>query len=200
MPNGYPSGYVATMAANDFYDRLRPAELDQVQVLALSATGPQVLLTTGKPLRTLADTEGVVLGGDGVGAAAAALLGADGYAATPNDVYDLMSQGVVAGTIAQRAVLFGRKQAEAVRYVTECFAAGSTRTMCLVMNKDRWDQFPVDIQMVFADVSREFIENWARWLRPTTTTLWPSSKRSLVARRSTSLRERPLSGRSPYGP
>jgi TRAP-type C4-dicarboxylate transport system substrate-binding protein len=72
-----------------------------------------------------------------------------------------MSQGVVAGTIAPRAVLLGRKQAEAVSHVTECFAVGSTRTMCLVMNKDRWNQLPVDIQAVFTDVSQEFIEAWA---------------------------------------
>lgn len=162
MPNGYPSGYVAAMVANDFYTRFRPAELDQVQVLALSAAGPQVLLTTGKPVRTPADAEGVVLGGDGVAAAIAALLGAEGYAATPTEVYDLMSQGVVAGTIAPRAVLLGRKQAEVVRYVTECFSVGSTRTMCLVMNKYRWDQLPADIQRVFADVSREFLEYWAK--------------------------------------
>jgi TRAP-type C4-dicarboxylate transport system substrate-binding protein len=162
MPNGYPSGYVATMAANDFYNAFRPAELDQVQVFALSAAGPQVLLTTGKPVRTLADLEGVVLGEAGVGADVAALLGAEAYAATPSGVYDLMSQEVVAGTIAPRAVLLGRKQAEVVKCVTECFAVGSTRTMCLVMNKDRWDQLPAGIQRVFTDVSREFIEDWAK--------------------------------------
>jgi TRAP-type C4-dicarboxylate transport system substrate-binding protein len=162
MPNGYASGYVATMAANDFYNGFRPAELDQVQVLALSATGPHVLLTTGKAVRTLADVEGLVLGGAGVDADVAALLGADGYAATPSGVYDLMSQGVIAGTIAPRAVLLGQKQAEVVKCVTECFAVGSTRTMCLVMNKDRWGQLPADIQRVFTDVSREFIEDWAK--------------------------------------
>jgi TRAP-type C4-dicarboxylate transport system substrate-binding protein len=162
MPNGYPSGYVATMVANDFYNEFRPAELAKVQVLALSATGPQVLLTAEKPVRTLADAQGVVLGGDGVGAAVAALLGAEGYAADSNRVYDLMSQGVVAGTIAPRAVLLGRRPAELVKYVTECFSVGSTRTMCLVMNKDRWDQLPADIQTIFTDVSREWVEYWAK--------------------------------------
>ncbi len=202
LPNGYPSGYVATMAANDFCSGFRPAELDHVHVLAVSATGPQVLLNTDKPVRTLADLEGVVLGGDGVGADVAALLGAESYAASPRDVFDLMSQGVVAGTIAPRAVLLGRKQAEVVRYVTECFAVGSTRTMCLVMNKDRWNQLPPGIQRVFTDVSREFEEYWAKVasaddydamvsfqvqpgrevisLAPEEAALWKTSVRSLI--------------------
>ncbi len=162
MPNGYPSGYVATRVASDFYRRFVPAELDKVHVLAVSATGPQVLLTAEKPVRTLADAEGVVLGGDGVGAAAAALLGAEVHSATPNEVFGLMSEGIIAGTIASRQVLLGRKQAELVGYVTECSSVGSTRTMCLAMSKGKWDGLPVDIRQVLTDVSREYLDYWAK--------------------------------------
>jgi TRAP-type C4-dicarboxylate transport system substrate-binding protein len=161
MPNGYPSGYAATMAANEFYNEFRPAEFDGVHVLAFYGTGPQVLLTSEKPVRTLEDAKGLVLGGDGVATSIAGLLGAAGYAAAQNEAYDLMSQGAIGATIAPREVLLGRQQAEVVKYVTQCFSIGSTGTMYLVMNKDRWDGLPADIQQVFTDVSQQFADYWA---------------------------------------
>jgi len=58
--------------------------------------------------------------------------------------------------------LEGWKQAEIVKYVTECPEVGSTANMYVVMNKDKWDSLPPDIQKVFTDVSNEWIEKHAR--------------------------------------
>jgi TRAP-type C4-dicarboxylate transport system substrate-binding protein len=153
MPIGYPEGYVATMVANDFYKEFQPAEFNNVHVLAFYGTGPQCILTTKKSVRTLADAQGLVLRSTGVGAKIASLLGAEGYAAAQNEAYELMSKGVIGGSIAPREVLKGWKQAEVVKYVTECFDIGSITTMYLVMSKDKWDALPADIQQVFTDVS-----------------------------------------------
>lgn len=162
MPNGYPLGYAATMAVNDFYNNFKPAEFDDVHVFCFYATGPQVLFTTKKPVRTLADVKGLVLRSTGVGANIAKLLGAEGYAAPQNEAYELMSKGVIDGSIAPREVLLGWKQAEVVKYVTQCFSIGSVTTMYLVMNKDKWEALPPEIQKVFTDVSQEYIEYWAK--------------------------------------
>ena len=162
MPIGYPEGYAATMAVNDFYNEFKPAEFDDVHVLAFYGTGPQCILTTDKPVRTLADAQGLVLRSTGVGAKIASELGAEGYAAAQNEAYELMSKGVIGGSIAPREVLKGWKQAEVVKYVTECFPIGSVTTMYLVMNKDKWDALPEDIQKVFTEVSQEYVEYWAK--------------------------------------
>ena len=109
--------------------------------------------------------------------AIAKALGAEGYAAAQNEAYELMSKGVIDGSIAPREVLLGWKQAEVVKYVTNCFSIGSITTMYLVMNKDKWDALPPDVQQVFTDVSNEYIEYWAKVvLGATTTTPWSSSR------------------------
>jgi TRAP-type C4-dicarboxylate transport system substrate-binding protein len=162
MPNGYSLGYAATHAVNDFYQNFKPKEFDQVHLLALYGTGPQVVFTTKKPVKTLEDVKGLVLRSTGVGASIAKALGAEGYAAPQNEAYELMSKGVIDGSIAPREVLLGWKQAEVVNYVTNAFSIGSITTMYMIMNKDKWDKLPPDIQQVFTDVSNEFIEYWAK--------------------------------------
>jgi TRAP-type C4-dicarboxylate transport system substrate-binding protein len=161
-PLGYPSGYVSTMVVNDFYNQFKPADLDDVHLLALYGTGPQVVLTTKKPVRVLADAKGLVLRSTGVGAAIAGALGAEGYAAAQNEAAELMSKGVIDGSIAPREVLLGWKQGDVVKNVTQCFSIGSITTMYMVMNKDKWDALPPEIQQIFTDVSQEYIEYWAK--------------------------------------
>lgn len=162
MPNGYPAGYVATMVVNDYYNKFKPAEFDEVHVLAFYATGPQVVMTTKKPVRALADAQGLVLRSTGVGATIAKALGAEGYAAAQNEAYELMNKGTIDGTIAPREVLKGWKQADVVKYVTQCFSIGSVSTMYLVMNKDKWDELPADIQQIFTETSTKYLEYWAK--------------------------------------
>jgi TRAP-type C4-dicarboxylate transport system substrate-binding protein len=161
-PLGYPHGYVNTMVVNDFYNQFKPTEFDEVHVFCFYATGPQVLFTTGKPVRTLADAKGLVLRSTGVGATIAGLLGAEGYAAAQNEAYELMSKKVIDGSIAPREVLLGWKQGEVVKYVTQAFPIGSITTMYMVMNKDKWEELPADIQQVFTDVTQEYVESWAQ--------------------------------------
>ncbi len=161
-PLGYPDGYTSTMVVNDFYNQFKPAEFDDVHVFCFYGTGPQVLFSTGEPVRALADVEGLVIRSTGVGATIAGLLGAEGYAAAQNEAYELMSKGVIDGSIAPREVLLGWKQAEVVKYVTQCFSIGSITSMYMVMNKDKWDELPADIQQVFNDVTQESIESWAK--------------------------------------
>ncbi len=73
-----------------------------------------------------------------------------------------MSKGTIDGTIAPREVLKGWKQAEVVKYVTQCFSIGSVSTMYLVMNKDKWDELPADIQQIFTETSTKYLEYWAK--------------------------------------
>jgi len=162
MPHGYKSGYVATMVANDFYKQFKPAEFNDVHVLYFHAHGPGVVFTTKTPVRKLEDLKGLVLRSTGVGASIATALGASGYAAAQNEAYELLSKGVIAGSLSPREVLQGWKQAEVVNYVTNCLDVGYTANMFVVMNKAQWDSLPPDIQKVFTDVSEEWIETHAR--------------------------------------
>jgi TRAP-type C4-dicarboxylate transport system substrate-binding protein len=162
MPQGYPTGYVATMVANDYYSHFKPAEWDKVHLFYNYATGPQIVFTTKKPVKTLEDLKGLVLRSTGVGAKIATALGASGYAAAQNEALDLLSKGVIDGSIAPIEVLKSWSQADVVNYATECTAIGSVTNMYVVMNKDKWDSLTPDLQKIFTDVSKQFMEYHAR--------------------------------------
>lgn len=158
LPHGYLNGWVATKVANDFYNEFKPKELDGVHVLYFHAHGPSVLLTTSKPVRQLEDMKGTVIRSTGIGAAIVGALGGKGYGAAQNEAYDLMSKNTIDGSYTPREVLEGWKQAEIVKYVTECTDVGSTANMYVVINKDKWNSMPADIQDIFTQVSKEWID------------------------------------------
>lgn len=158
LPHGYLNGYVATKVANDFYNEFKPKEFDNVHVLYFHAHGPSVIFSTKKPVKQLEDLKGMVIRSTGVGATIIEALGGKGYGAAQGEAYELMSKGTIDGSYTPRETLEGWKQAEVVKYVTECPEVGSTANMYVVMNKDKWDGLPPDIQKVFTDVSNEWID------------------------------------------
>jgi len=162
MPHAYPNGWVATMVANDFYKEFKPKEFDDVHVLYFHAHGPGVLFTTEKPVRKLEDLKGLTIRSTGIGAKIIEALGAEGYGGSQGEAYELMSKGTVDGSLTPREVLKGWKQAEVVKYVTNCCDVGYTANMFVVMNKDKWDSLPSDVQKVFTEVSEEWLEKHAR--------------------------------------
>ena len=158
LPHGYINGWVATRVSNDYYNTFKPKELDGVHVLYFHAHGPSVLLTVNKPVRQLEDMQGLVIRSTGIGATIIGALGGKGYGAAQNEAYDLMSKNTIDGSYTPREVLEGWKQAEIVKYVTQCTEVGSTANMYVVMNKDKWNSLPADIQDIFTKVSKEWID------------------------------------------
>jgi len=158
LPHGYINGWVATKVANDFYNEFKPKEFDNVHVLYFHAHGPSVIFSTKKPVRQMEDLKGMVIRSTGVGASIIGALGGQGYAAAQGEAYELMSKGTIDGSYTPRETLEGWKQAEVVKYVTECPEVGSTANMYVVMNKDKWNSFSPDIQNIFTQVSNEWIE------------------------------------------
>jgi TRAP-type C4-dicarboxylate transport system substrate-binding protein len=158
LPHGYPNGWVATKVANDYYNEFKPAELDDVHSLYFHATGPYVIFTANKPVRTMSDLNGLIIRATGVGAQIVQALGASGYGATQGDTAELLSRGVVDGNHSTLESLKAWSQAEVVKYVTNCQAVGNCSMMFVVMNEDKWNSLPANIQKIFTDVSKDFIE------------------------------------------
>ena len=58
LPLGFPSGWAATGVATDFFNKYKPKEWNDVQVLYLTTSGPIILQTISKPVKTLEDIKG----------------------------------------------------------------------------------------------------------------------------------------------
>ena len=158
LPHKYPNGYVATRVANDYYNEFKPAEMDETHPLYFHAHGPGVIITKDKPVRKLEDFNGLVIRATGVGATIVQALGASVHAASQGETYELLSKGVVHGSFTPRETLKGWNHAEVTRYVTDCYQLGYTTDMYVVINKNKWNSMPNNIQNIFTDVSEEWIE------------------------------------------
>lgn len=163
LPLGYPDGKTATLVANEFYNTMQPAELNDVKVLYLHAHGPG-LLHTKKPVKSLADMKGLKVRSTGFSGKVVSALGGIPVAMPQPDTYEALQKGVVDGTFAPMETLKGWKQGEVIKYTTNTRDIGYTTGMFVVMNKQKWEKLPADIQQIFTAVSQEWIavhgETW----------------------------------------
>lgn len=157
LPMGYPDGKVASRVAHEFVKTFAPKELDDVKVLYLHAHGPG-LLHTKKPVAKLEDLKGMKIRATGLSAKIVEALGGVPVAMPQGGTYEALQKGVVEGTFGPIEVLKGWKQAEVVKYTTECYGVGYTTTFFIVMNLDKWNALPADVQKVFEKVSEKYVD------------------------------------------
>jgi TRAP-type C4-dicarboxylate transport system substrate-binding protein len=156
LPMGYPSGKVATAVINDFYKKFKPEELNKVKIMYLHAHGPG-LLHTKKPVNKLEDVKGLKIRSYGFNAKLAEALGGVPVAMGQGEVYESLQKGVVDATLSPMEVLKGWKQGEVIKETVDCRDVGYSAGMYVVMNLDKWNSLPKDVQGVFEQVSEEWI-------------------------------------------
>jgi TRAP-type C4-dicarboxylate transport system substrate-binding protein len=164
-PLGYKNAYQTTKVAHAFYKKFKPKEFDEVKVLILQCSPPQVL-SAKKPVRTLADVKGLkTRAGGGVEAAMLKAWGAVPVAMPAPDIYDALSKGAIQATMGTTEQLMGYKLAEIVTHVTY-FTPQAGGAGYVVMNKNKWNAIPPDAQKVIDQMSDEYAEKLAKtWQR-----------------------------------
>jgi len=157
LPHGYPNGQVATHVANGFYAVMTPAELNDVKVLYIHAHGPG-LLHTKTPVQNLKELKGMKIRSTGLSAKVTKALGGVPVAMPQGATYEALQKGVVEGTFTPIETLKGWKQAEVIKYTTNCTGVGYTTAMFVVMNLKKWNSLPKDIQKIIEDTSTEWVD------------------------------------------
>jgi TRAP-type C4-dicarboxylate transport system substrate-binding protein len=157
LPLGIKSGAVATRAINEYYKKFKPKEFDEVKVMYLHGHGPGILHTK-KPVNTLEDLKGMKIRCTGMAAKVVTALGGVPVAMPMPDTYDSLSRGVVDGSMAPQESLQGWKWGEVVKYTVENFGSSYSTGMFVVMNKDKWNALPADVQGIIEKVNEEWIE------------------------------------------
>jgi TRAP-type C4-dicarboxylate transport system substrate-binding protein len=162
LPLGYPSGVVVTRLANDYYKKYHPKEMDQVKVLWFHAQAPGILHTKSKPVNKLEDLKGLKIRTFGSNAKLMSYLGGTPVAMPMGDVYDALSKGVADGLLASYETMDNWKFADFIRYSTECYDVAYTALFMVVMNKNKWNSLPKDVQDTIDKMSAEYIEKSAK--------------------------------------
>lgn len=161
LPHGYPSAWVASHVANDFYRKFKPKEWAKVHVLWFNTCPPNQLILAKKAVYKLEDLRGLTVRGPGRVGELLKALGATPKPVPMNEVYEAMARGVVDGCMTPIETLKAFRLAEVAKYVTLCWEAANIYTFYVVMNKEVWDGLPPEVQKLLEKVSGEFEERAA---------------------------------------
>jgi TRAP-type transport system periplasmic protein len=161
LPLGFPSSWIATHVAMDFYDKFKPREWDQYQPLMFSTSPPNVVQTLKKPVKTLDELKGMKIRGTGRIGDIVKALGAVPMPIETVDLYEALRRAVIDGTYTPLETLKGFKLGEVEKYASATWKVGSVFQFYVVMNKRKFDSLPPDVKKTFIDFSREFLERWA---------------------------------------
>ena len=160
LPLGFPSAWIAGHVANDFFDKFKPKDFDNYHLLMLSTSPINVVQTLNKPAKTLEEVKGLKLRGTGRLGDIVKALGAVPIPLGTPDLYDSLKRGVIEGALLPLETLKGFKTGEVLKYVTASWKVGSAYCFYVLMNKQKWNSLPPDVQKVFTEFSKEFNERW----------------------------------------
>lgn len=161
LPLGYKNAYVATMMINEYFKKFQPKEFSEVKVMYLHAHGPGILFTK-KPVNNLEDLKGMKIRSTGFAAKIVAALGGSPVAMPQTDSYEALRTGVVDGILNPIEAMKGWKIGEVVKYTVENYGSAYSTSFFVVMNKNKWNSLPPDIQRIIEGVNREWMEKQGR--------------------------------------
>jgi TRAP-type C4-dicarboxylate transport system substrate-binding protein len=136
----------------------RRAEYSDVKLLTQITVGMAWYHTAKRPVRTLADLKGLsirVLGEE-------LILLMKGLGASPvkmpaGDLYDALQKGIVDGYLLPMETLISIRGAEVTHYHT-CSYYFNPMSEHIIMNLDKWNSLPGDIQQVFTNAAAWYEE------------------------------------------
>ena len=161
QPHGFPSGWVATQVTSDFYNKYQPKEWNDVEVLYINTSGPLIVQTVNKPVKTLEDLKGLKIRATGQMSDVIKALGAVPIPLEMPDVYDSLRRNVIDGITVDLSTLKYWKFAEVVQNVTADWQLGTGYTFYFVINKRKWNALPDDIKKIMSQVALEAKEKQA---------------------------------------
>ena len=162
LPLGFPSAWVGTHVANDFYKKFKPKEWDKTHILWFNTCPPNVIILAKKPVYKMSDLKGLTIRGPGRVGEVLKNLGAAPKPVPMNEVYEAMARGVVNGCMTPIETLRSFRLAEVSKYVTKSWQIGNVYTFYVVMNKKVWDKLNSSEKELFNKVSKQYEEKAAK--------------------------------------
>ena len=155
LPFGFPNARVASLTLWDLYNKYKPKSFDKVKVLCMYTSGPSNIMSK-VPVRSLADLKGLDLRASGGAAKTLKAWGANQIGMPMSATPEALQKGVVKGLFSSLEVMKDFKFAEICKYVTVTDAV--IYPFSVVMNLDKWNSLPKDVQQVMEDIAREHSE------------------------------------------
>jgi len=152
LPVGFPNATVASLSLWDIYKKYEPKAFAKVKVLTMFTCAPANIYAK-KPVRNLEDLKGLELRASGGVAQALKALGATPVGMPQSATPEALQKGVVQGAASSLETLMDFKYAEICKYVT--IFNGPVYPFAVVMNMDKWNSLPKDVQDVMDGLGLE---------------------------------------------
>ncbi len=152
LPLGFTSAKTASLTLYDLIEKYRPKEFEKVKVLTLF-TCPPTNFMTKTPVKSLADLKGMELRVAGTAAEVVKRLGATPVAMPQSETPEAIQKGVVKGMVSSLEILRDFKFAAYTPYAT--IANLPVVSFAVVMNREKWNALPKDVQAVLDGMGRE---------------------------------------------
>jgi TRAP-type C4-dicarboxylate transport system substrate-binding protein len=157
LPLGYTSGVQATKAANAVYEKFRPKEFRNVQVMYFHAHGPGLFFNSQKAIRSINDLKGLKLRATGYSAKIVKAAGGTPVGMPMPHSYQNIQKGVVDGGVFPMEANKGWRLGEVVKYGTATYSIAYTTAFFVVMNKDKWNSLSKNTQDTIRIINKEWI-------------------------------------------
>ena len=149
LPLGLPSSEVASLTLLDLYKKYQPEAFKKVKVLTMFTTAPSNIMSK-VPIKTLAELKGVPIRASGGAAQILKSWGATQVGMPMSETPEALQKGVVKGLFSSLEVMKDFKFAEMCKFVT--MTQVPVYPFAVVMNMDKWNSLPKDVQKVFDDL------------------------------------------------
>lgn len=152
LPLGFPNATVASLSLWDIYRKHNPEAFAKVKVLTMFTCAPANIYAK-KPVKNLEDLKGLELRASGGVAQVLKALGAAPVGMPQSECPEALQKGVVKGAASSLETLMDFKYAEMCKYVT--IMNGPVYPFAVVMNMDKWNSLPKDVQDVMDGLGTE---------------------------------------------
>ncbi|MDM8516274.1 TRAP transporter substrate-binding protein [Desulfobacterales bacterium HSG16] len=155
LPLNIPNAKTGSLVLWDLYKKYRPKAFSKVKVLTMFTTAPTNIMSK-KPVRNLADIKGFDLRASGGAAQILKAWGANQVGMPMSATPEALQKGVVQGLFSSLEVMKDFKFAETCKYVTMTDTV--VYPFAVVMNLDRFNALPKEVQKVMEDMGEEQAE------------------------------------------
>jgi TRAP-type C4-dicarboxylate transport system substrate-binding protein len=146
------------------YSRLYWKELDKageykgVKLLGVFTHGPGQMFNTKRPIKSLADLQGMkIRTGGGIADAMAKALGASAFVKPAPESYELLSSGIADGVFFPQESIVSFKLDSVIKYATLFPGGFYSSAFGFFMNEDKWNKLSKQDQAVIMKFSGEYL-------------------------------------------
>jgi TRAP-type C4-dicarboxylate transport system substrate-binding protein len=158
------NAYANSLTWWEFYNKFKPKEFGDVKVLLWIGVGPG-WLHSKKPIRSAEDIKGLKVRVIGPGVEAIKLLGAEPIGLPSAEIYLSAQKGIIDAALIPMGAVQTFKLDEVFGYST-CVPPLYNEGKYAVMNRDKWNALPKDLQDAFDAVANDAVDLVGRiWSR-----------------------------------